>query len=203
VQASKAGLAAPLHRTFDASPTRALTGQRDVAIRASHATAAQVETPVGVHVELLLVWTARAPGRRDRACGRIVDHDRDQLANMAWRDSRVDPAVQVATSAEAEAAFPQLAPFGRGGIYAGRFVAQTPWERHPRGDEFLYVLAGEVEVTVLGEAAPRPLILRAGSAFVVPRGRWHRQHARSMVALLTATPTPSDISFASDPRVGT
>lgn len=105
------------------------------------------------------------------------------------------------TAAEAEAAFPRLAPFGPGGIYAGRFVGLTPWERHRSGDELLYVLEGEVEITVLDDGEPVHRVLRAGSAFVVPQGRWHRQHARQTVALLTATPTPSDISFAADPRL--
>jgi mannose-6-phosphate isomerase-like protein (cupin superfamily) len=105
------------------------------------------------------------------------------------------------TVAEAEAAFPRLASFERGGIFAGRFVGMTPWERHPRGDELLYILEGEVEITVLGDGEPVQRILRAGSAFVVPQGAWHRQHARQVVALLTATPTPSDISFSADPRL--
>jgi mannose-6-phosphate isomerase-like protein (cupin superfamily) len=105
------------------------------------------------------------------------------------------------TVEEADAAFPRLADFDRGGVYTGRFVGMTPWERHPRGDELLYVIEGEVEITVLDDGALVRRILCAGSAFVVPQGRWHRQHARQPVALLTATPTPSDISFAADPRL--
>jgi hypothetical protein len=54
---------------------------------------------------------------------------------------------------------------------------------------------------VLGDGETSRHVLKAGSAFVVPQGRWHRQHARQTVALLTATPTPSDISEAADPRL--
>jgi len=40
----------------------------------------------------------------------------------------------------------------------------------------------------------------AGSAFVVPRGLWHRQLARPSVTLLAAVPDNSEISEAGDPR---
>ena len=96
--------------------------------------------------------------------------------------------------------FARLAPFNHGGVFVGRFRGQTPWERHPHGDELVHVLDGEVELTLLRPRGPRTVTLRAGGVFVVPRGRWHRQRARSAVTLLTATPTPTDHSFADDPR---
>lgn len=104
------------------------------------------------------------------------------------------------TDAEAGAAFARLEPFNHGGIFVGRFVGPTPWERHPHGDELLYVLDGEVELTVLTEGDPVHVTLRAGSIFVVPQGLWHRQLARTTVTLVSATPTPTDQSTADDPR---
>ena len=63
-------------------------------------------------------------------------------------------------------------------------VFRTPadswiWERHPRGDELLQLLEGEIEMTLLKDAGPETHVLRAGELFVVPRGVWHRPHARS------------------------
>jgi quercetin dioxygenase-like cupin family protein len=106
----------------------------------------------------------------------------------------------VTTSAEDEAAFPRLGAFNSGGVYVGRFAGQSPWERHPDADELLHVLEGAVEITVLTEAGPVQTRVGAGSVFIVPRGLWHRQLAQPSVTLLAATPEPSEISFAADPR---
>jgi quercetin dioxygenase-like cupin family protein len=104
------------------------------------------------------------------------------------------------TAKGAEAAFAKLATFNQGGIFVGRFSGQTPWERHSQGDEFVHVLNGEVELTILTDHESVYVMLRAGSIFVVPQGLWHRQVARTrMAALLSATPTPTDISTAQDP----
>ena len=96
--------------------------------------------------------------------------------------------------------FVKLAAFNRGGLFVGRFTGRAPWERHTRGDELVQVLDGEVDLTVMTASRPVQVTLRAGGVFVVPRGLWHRQHARTEVTLLSATPTPTDISFADDPR---
>jgi quercetin dioxygenase-like cupin family protein len=104
------------------------------------------------------------------------------------------------TAEEAGAAFPQLASFNEGGIFVGRYSGQPPWERHPKADELLHVLDGEVEVTVLTDAGPVHATVRAGSIFVVPQGLWHRPVARAAATLLSATPKPTEVSFAEDPR---
>ncbi len=49
----------------------------------------------------------------------------------------------------------------------------TSWEMHPRGEEFVYLLEGDVEFqleTVEGVVAQR---LTGRGAVVVPRGVWH------------------------------
>ena len=82
-----------------------------------------------------------------------------------------------------------------------RFRGQTPWERHPAGDELLHVLEGAVEVTVLTDAGPVQRSVAAGSVLVVPRGAWHRQRAEEGVVLLFATAAETtDHSWAEDPR---
>jgi quercetin dioxygenase-like cupin family protein len=96
--------------------------------------------------------------------------------------------------------FSKLESFNHGGIFVGRFSGTAPWERHRRGDELVHVLGGEVKLTVMTARGPVDWTLGAGSVFVVPRGLWHRQQARTEVTLLSATPTPTDVSFSDDPR---
>jgi quercetin dioxygenase-like cupin family protein len=110
-------------------------------------------------------------------------------------------ATGTVTTAEADAAaFPRLTGFNAGAVYVGRFSGETPWERHPDADELLYVLAGAVDITLLESSGPTQVHVATGSVFVVPRGLWHRQHARPAVTLLAAVPDHSEISEADDPR---
>jgi len=112
-------------------------------------------------------------------------------------DLEADPSFD-----QIRAAFPQLTTFDKGGITVGRFSGRTPWERHVASDEFLHVLDGEVEVTLLADDDPVRVIVPAGSIFVVPRGVWHRQVPRPVVTLLSLIPSDhGPVSFAEDPRV--
>jgi uncharacterized cupin superfamily protein len=101
---------------------------------------------------------------------------------------------------EADAAFPRLDDFNDGGVFVGRFSGLSPWERHQGADELVYVVDGEVEITVLTDEGQRVAVATAGSVFVVPKGLWHRQLPRPIVTLLSATPQPTDVSFDDDPR---
>src|SRR5690349_18753065 len=52
-------------------------------------------------------------------------------------------------------------------------------EVHPDGDEFLYVVSGAMELVLddgdeQAAGTETTLLLRAGDAYVVPRGVWHR-----------------------------
>jgi len=104
------------------------------------------------------------------------------------------------TAEDAGVAFPQLASFNQGGVFVGRYLGQPPWECHPHGDELLHVLNGEIDLTVLTDDGPVRVTVPAGSIFVVPQGVWHRPVAHVMTTLLSATPQPSEVSFAEDPR---
>lgn len=107
------------------------------------------------------------------------------------------------TEAEADAAFAKLADIdqgGQGGVFTGTFSGQSPWERHPNGDELVHILAGETTLTIMTDDGPVSHAMKAGMLIVVPRGAWHRFHAPDPVTVLTATPQPTDHTFADDPR---
>src|SRR5215510_12113947 len=104
------------------------------------------------------------------------------------------------TAEEADAAVREFGSLNQCTLSLMRYSGQPPWERHPKGDELLHVLEGEIDVTVLSEEGPMQVPVRAGSVFVVPRGLWHRPVARSGVTLFSATPRPTEVSFATDPR---
>jgi mannose-6-phosphate isomerase-like protein (cupin superfamily) len=101
---------------------------------------------------------------------------------------------------DGEASFWTMESFNEGQTWVGRFTGQSPWERHPDGDELLHVLEGKVEVTVLTEGGAVEQPVSAGSIFVIPRGLWHRQFARSTVLQFGATPGRTEHSTAEDPR---
>lgn len=101
---------------------------------------------------------------------------------------------------EAGKAFATLAAFRDGGVFAGSFEGDSPWERHAKGDELVHVLAGAATLTVLTEDGPWVLEMTAGMLTVVPQGCWHRFQAPDGVTVLTATPQPTEHSTAEDPR---
>jgi len=90
--------------------------------------------------------------------------------------------------------------FNGGMISVGRFSGQSPWERHPDGDELVHVLEGDVEITVLSDDGPVRATVAAGCVFIVPRGHWHRQLARQAVVQFGATVGATEHSDAEDPR---
>ena len=94
-----------------------------------------------------------------------------------------------------------LAPLNRCTIGVSSFSTESHWERHPAGDELLYLLEGEVDITTLTEDGPVYANARAGSLFICPQGRWHRLSPRSPVSLLFATPGDgTEHSDAARPR---
>ena len=104
------------------------------------------------------------------------------------------------TEDQANAAMDLVAPFNDCMVGLVRFSGQTPWERHPH-DELLYVLDGEVEVTLLADEGRTEATVAAGCLYIVPAGRWHRQLPRPAVTLLFITSAQgTDNSTADDPR---
>lgn len=49
----------------------------------------------------------------------------------------------------------------------------TSWEMHPEGDEFVYLLEGDIEFLLEAEGRRSAQRLTGRGAVVVPRGAWH------------------------------
>jgi mannose-6-phosphate isomerase-like protein (cupin superfamily) len=69
-------------------------------------------------------------------------------------------------------------------------------EVHPDGDEFLYVVRGAVEVILddgdeAGVGTETKVLLRAGDAYIVPRGVWHQLETIEPSYLVHVTPGPN------------
>jgi quercetin dioxygenase-like cupin family protein len=64
-------------------------------------------------------------------------------------------------------------------------------ERHPDGDEILYVVAGAVDVLLETDPVQR-VALEAGDGLIVPRGVWHRLEIVAPAKILYATPGRSE-----------
>lgn len=101
---------------------------------------------------------------------------------------------------EANAAFATLVETQDGGVFAGSFDGESPWERHPNGDELVQVLAGATTLTILTEDGAEVLEMTGGMVTVVPQGCWHRFSAPNGVTVLTMTPQPTEHTTAEDPR---
>ncbi len=104
------------------------------------------------------------------------------------------------TEAEVDAAFATLSAFRDGGVFVGSFEGDSGWEIHTAGDEIVYVLGGATTLTIITDDGPHAVEMTAGTLIVVPQGCWHRFNAAEQVTVLTATPQPTEHSFADDPR---
>lgn len=60
----------------------------------------------------------------------------------------------------------------------------SEWERHPAGDELVCMLSGRAALILDEPTGERRVELRRGSAFIVPRGVWHRFVRRGQCDLL-------------------
>jgi uncharacterized cupin superfamily protein len=100
-----------------------------------------------------------------------------------------------------EIEFKQLDAFNRGhvGVYWAT-AGISPWERHPEDEELLYVIEGHVTIEILTDSECIEVSVPEGSAFVVPRGHWHRHKVECLVKEMYVTPGRSDTSSAEDPR---
>jgi hypothetical protein len=63
------------------------------------------------------------------------------------------------------------------------------WEKHPKGDEFVYLLFGDTDFVFWRNGAEETIRLHApGSYVVVPRDTWHTARPRIRTGLLFVTP---------------
>ncbi len=86
-----------------------------------------------------------------------------------------------------------------GGVAA--FKGRPPWEFHGQGDELLFVLAGESELTVLEKDGRSVWTLSAGHLVLVPRGHWHSNNAPGGVTMLWITPSEGNEHSWDEPSV--
>ena len=78
---------------------------------------------------------------------------------------------------------------GRLVMVGGQSTDWTNWEMHPAGEEVLYLLSGALDLVLQNQNndGERTVELRAGRAFIVPRGTWHRGIVRSPYTILSIT----------------
>lgn len=90
--------------------------------------------------------------------------------------------------------FWDMEPFDGGATWIGRWSGESPWEKHSKGDEFIHVLKGEVEVVLITATGKKSVFVPEGNIFVVPKNLWHKQVAQFEVVVLGATPGITDHS---------
>jgi len=97
-----------------------------------------------------------------------------------------------------EYAFAQLSSFGNGAAFITQFSGTSPWERHVNGDEFVYVVDGNTNMTIFTDGHVQNSRLSSGDIMIVPRGVWHRFETSGM-KLLSLTPLPTDVAHSDQP----
>jgi mannose-6-phosphate isomerase-like protein (cupin superfamily) len=123
----------------------------------------------------------------------IYDLDPESILKMA----QVDLA---GLTAEPESPIGSFSFHGcTGGV--GAFKGRPPWEMHGGGDELLFVLAGESELTVLEAENREVRTLGPGQLAIVPQGRWHSNNAPSGVTMLFITPDEGNEHSWDEPRL--
>lgn len=79
-----------------------------------------------------------------------------------------------------------------GHILVSRHTFDAPWggwERHPNGDEIVYLLEGDADFTLRHEGAETTVRLHEpGTYVVVPKGAWHTASPRNPSTMLFLTP---------------
>jgi mannose-6-phosphate isomerase-like protein (cupin superfamily) len=87
--------------------------------------------------------------------------------------------------------FEELGDF-RGEILVSRFAfdeAWPTWERHPAGDEFVYLLEGDTDFVLWSPAGERIVrVQEPGTYVVVPANTWHTARPRKRTCMLFVTP---------------
>lgn len=79
-----------------------------------------------------------------------------------------------------------------GHLLISQFAFAEPWpgwERHPHGDEFVYLLSGNVDFVLWQHGCERIVrVDRSGCYVVVPRGVWHTARPHAPTTMLFVTP---------------
>ena len=87
----------------------------------------------------------------------------------------------------------ELAAYRDSALFTSKFSGLGAWERHPNGDELVYIIDGAATLDIAAEGEkPRSVAVGAGTLAIVPQGAWHRFRSPDGVTLMTATPRPSE-----------
>jgi mannose-6-phosphate isomerase-like protein (cupin superfamily) len=114
-----------------------------------------------------------------------LDAEIDKLTMLQGRTPQTTGSDRKGSSA-------QLAAYRDGSIFTTKFNGIGAWERHPKGDEFVQILAGATTLDLETAAGIEAFELKAGMIAVVPQGAWHRFRSPDGVALMTVTPLPTE-----------
>ena len=98
------------------------------------------------------------------------------------------------TDEQLAGAFARLADTQMGSVFIGHYAGDSQWERHGQGDEYVAVVDGETEMTLIVDGADVTHTMTAGQFVIVPQGTWHRFHTPVEVKVMTITPQPTDHS---------
>jgi len=74
-------------------------------------------------------------------------------------------------------------------VRLARFAGEHVWHVHNDTDEFFLVLSGAIEIGLREAAGERTVALEQGSAFVVPRGVYHKPSSQDGAVVLLVEPT--------------
>jgi len=97
------------------------------------------------------------------------------------------------TNADRKDSSARLAAYRDGAMSLTKFAGKGHWESHP-ADELIHVLDGTATLEmVVDDDKPQSFSLHAGMIAVNPQGTWHRFSAADGVALLSVTPSPSEV----------
>ncbi len=68
------------------------------------------------------------------------------------------------------------------------FLSDWPhWEMHPKGDEFVYLLNGSLDMLMEYPDSTQTIKLDEGKAYIIPKGIWHRAMVYSPSRMLHIT----------------
>lgn len=117
---------------------------------------------------------------------------KDAFAKLKYLSNRTPETIRET----AKEAFATLSEYRDGGVFIAHYAGNSEWERHPNGDELVFVVEGETMLILLFGDQEVANMVREGEFLVVPKNTWHRFETPKGVKVMAVTPQPSDHSVA-------
>jgi len=108
-----------------------------------------------------------------------------KLTMLHGRTPQMSGADRAGTAAE-------LGAYRDGALFASKFAGLGAWERHPNGEELVQIVEGAASLDIVTADGSETVEVRAGMLIVVPANAWHRFRSPNGIAMITATPRPSE-----------